>query len=112
MFEDIESEALTSCQGTVFKASVQHYQTKKGGFGFQVRLVPVKKLSCPGCKSCGWEADNFGEVGNDFPIAGIEDCEDGQLYSITTCNESQDWETGMIDSWELCLLKHEHKILK
>ncbi len=95
------------CPGTVFKASVQNYQTKKGGFGFQVRLVPMKKLSCTGCGHCGWQAENFSEVSNDWPINRIENCEDGKLYVITTCNESRDWETGQTDAWELCLVEHD-----
>lgn len=97
------------CQGTIFKAQVNHFLTKKEGFGFQVRLIPMKKPSCPGCMKCYWQSDNFSEVNNDWPIIGIEKCEDGKLYEISTCNESRDWETGFVDGWDLCLIEYEAK---
>lgn len=105
MLNLIPEEGPSPCQGIVFRASVQNYLTKKGGFGFTVRLTPVKKISCPGCEKCGWQVENFVEVSNDWPILGIENCEDGKFYTISTCNELRDWETGQVDSWDLCLIE-------
>ena len=106
MLDLIADEETTYCQGTVFKASVQNCRTAKGGFRFQVHLVPMKKMSCPGCEKCGWQSENFSEVNNDWPINGIESCEDGKFYFVSTCNESKDWETGQVDEWKLCLSEY------
>ena len=106
----LESDKETTfCPGRVFKATAQNYTTKNGGFGFTVRLVPVKKMSCPGCEKCMWQRDNFGEVTNDWPLLGIEGCENGKFYTVKGCNESRDNETGQIDSWDLCLIEYHNK---
>lgn len=84
----------------VYKADVQHCQTVKGVL-FSVRLNKVKKLSCPGCAYCGAIEDDLSNIGVDWPIIGIEACEHGKLYTISECNISKDWETGVVDDWDL-----------
>lgn len=95
------------CNGTVFKASVRHFKTSDDGFCFKVILKPVKKKSCKGCENCGWQHEGFAEVGNNWPIIGIESCEDGELYTIVPCNETRDIESGIIDEWDIQVLKFE-----
>ena len=106
----MEDKTKESCDGAIFRADVQNYRTKRGGFGFTIKLNPVKKLSCPGCEKCGWQDFEFGEVCNDWPINGIESVEHGELYIISVCNESTDWETGQIDDWELCVEKFDKEV--
>lgn len=36
-------------------------------------------------------------------IVNLDECEDG-VYLVVTCNESKDWETGFIDSYDYKLL--------
>ena len=104
---DLEETAiLEMCQGAVFRANVSNCLTKSG-FGFFVRLNKIKKLSCPGCNKCGWQDDNFAEVNNDWPIINIEKAEHGKLYTIGICNESRDWESGVIDQWDLELIPYK-----
>jgi hypothetical protein len=98
---------VKSCSGTVFKADVQNFRTNKGGFGFSVRLVPVKRLSCTGCEACGWQSEAFSEVGNDWPILNIETAEHDKLYEVGVCNIGTDWETGQVDEWDLELIPYE-----
>lgn len=101
------NEKPSYCKGSVFLAKVQHFQTSASqGFGFSVRLKKNKKLSCPGCRWCAWQSENFAEVCNDWPIHGIENVKDKKLYTIEVCNESKDWETGQIDSWDLKLVEY------
>jgi hypothetical protein len=106
MFTETET-GRKSCAGTVFKADVQNYRTGKGGFGFSVRLVPVKRLACPGCEACWWQSEAFSEVNNDWPIANIETAEHGELYEIGVCNIGTDRETGQVDEWDLELIPYE-----
>lgn len=39
-------------------------------------------------------------------ITNLAQCEDG-LYEVLLCNESKDWETGTIDSWDYKLVPHK-----
>jgi hypothetical protein len=96
------------CKGYIYKASVIHSNTSKG-LGFSVKLVKSKQLSCPGCSSCGWLDDSLSEVNNEWPILGIEEAENGKLYTIDSCNESRDWESGIIDSFDLKLVPYKYK---
>lgn len=106
--ENISEDAniTNSCKGQVFKASVNNFTTRKRGFGFEIRLVPMKRMSCPGCEKCGWLHENFNEINNDWPILNIENCEDGKFYTIGICNELRDYESGMIDAWDLQLIEY------
>jgi hypothetical protein len=97
-------DAATSaaCQGNIFKASVSTYQTARG-FAQTVRFTRSARLSCPGCDQCFWQVDALSEVGQEWPVHGIEAAKDGAFYGLTVCNESRDRETGIVDSWDLQL---------
>lgn len=87
--------------GLVFKASVKNVRTSDNGFCFKVALKHLKNKSCSGCENCGWLHDVVQEVNESWPIIGLESCEDGELYTIVPCNESRDFESGIIDSYDL-----------
>jgi len=98
---DIEPVQENQCKGDIFKANVSLCKTERGVL-FSVRLNKMKRLSCPGCKYCGWLDDDLNELDPErFPLLGIENVEHGKLYTITTTNVSRDFETGWIDSWDL-----------
>jgi hypothetical protein len=105
LMNNVKEISSPKCKGSVFRANVQHFRTSQG-FGFTVRLNKMKKLSCPGCDKCAWQHDYFAEVCNDWSIRGIESAEDKKLYTIETCNESRDYETGYIDSWDFKLVEY------
>lgn len=92
--------AGTGCQGNIFKASVSTYRTKRG-FGQTVRFTRSARLSCPGCANCGWELEAISEISQDWPVLGIEEAKDGAFYGLELCSQSRDWETGLIDGWDL-----------
>lgn len=98
----VDAEQNT-CNGIVLKAFVNNFFSEKGNISFTVRLVPSKEKSCKGCERCAWQHDCLGEISNDWPVIGIDKCVNGKLYVIRTCNESTDFESGQIDSWDLCL---------
>lgn len=100
LYNATPNEPISRCNGSIFRAEVQHFQTKRG-FGFKTKLQRLKKYSCSGCLVCGYEDENFSEVGNDFPIEGIEALQHKKLYSITTVTDSIDYESGVADDWHL-----------
>ena len=89
------------CKGMIFKADVQHCRTERGIL-FSVRLNKMKRISCPGCMSCGATEDSLSEIDPKiWPILDIEKCKHGKLYILEYCNIATDWETGYVDSWDL-----------
>ena len=92
-----------SCQGSIFKAESNVFNTRRG-FGISIRLNRSKKYSCPGCDNCAWEIDAFNQVDNDWPILNIESCVNNTYYKIVICNEHRDWESGEIDDWDMKLV--------
>jgi hypothetical protein len=86
------------CYGIVYRANVHSFITKRG-VGRTVRLNKLKRFSC-GCEKCRWFEDSIGEISEDWPILGLESVEHGKTYTITSCNESRDFETGYIDDWD------------
>jgi len=118
LFEFDHSPKISTCQGSIFRAEVQHFKIKRG-FGFKTRLQRLKRLSCPGCAQCNWEYEDFSEIGNDYPIENIEKAVHGKLYTIDCITDSIDYESGIVDDWHLRLvgpldeevLKQKNKIL-
>ena len=101
-------EPENPCHGTVYKADVQQCKTQRG-FMLSIRLNEMKRLSCKGCgdKCCrGWEDDSLGEIDRDRGVAGMDKVEHGKLYIIKLCNISTDWETGIMDDWDLGLVEY------
>ena len=92
------------CKGQIFKAQVSHCRTKRDGFLFSVRLVRQARLSCEGCDNCDWSFDCMGDVSPDWPIINIAKAEHGKLYTIGMCNISKDFETCIVDEWNLKLI--------
>lgn len=98
-----ESDAQ-HCKGLIFQADVSCCPTRKG-IGFFVRLNLLKRKSCPGCIRCAALYDAIGDVDNDWMPIGIESVEHGKLYRLEICNASRDWETGIIDDWDIKLVE-------
>mgnify|MGYP000097138075 CR=1 FL=1 len=94
----------SKCNGLIYRAKVNHYATNDE-IVFEIRLRKLKKKSCPGCEKCDWLYEAIGEICEDWPVEGICDVEHGKLYTLDICNEWQNWETGKIEDWDLCLKK-------
>lgn len=89
------------CKGLFYRGRVSSFLDKKGGYTYQERMVPLKRMSCPGCDQCEWLRDSLSESVSygDTPV--IKDIKDGAMYSLKVVNESRDFETGHIDSWDM-----------
>jgi hypothetical protein len=100
-----------SCQGKVFKADVGGSPTKRG-FGLFIRMNEMKKLSCPGCDQCGWQSDAIQEAMCDWDalgVVGLESVEDGKLYTLAVTNIGYDYESGMVDEYDVEVVAYENK---
>lgn len=102
MFE-IEKNHI-ECKGIIFRANVTHYVTGIN-IGQKIRLRQLKRKSCPGCNKCRWIYDQIEEVNEDWPIIGIDKVKNGKLYTITVTNIGRDFETGLVDEWDLAIVE-------
>ena len=86
----------------VVRLSTNYWKDERGGLHLSKSLRTLKR------KSEGYQiaTEDAYMAGVDEVMQHIEnlfDCEDG-VYEIVTCNESTDWETGHVDSYDYKLL--------
>ena len=108
MFDLTKKTEKKSCNGLVYRAEISHYIVNRG-ISFSVKLNKQKRLSCPGCELCWWLYEAVGEINLDWPVEGIESAEQGKLYTLDICNEEKDWESGIVDSWDLRLIEFKEQ---
>ncbi len=59
LLESVEDKKIKDeCKGLFWRAKVSSYTTDDGRtIGIKKTLRFLKKMSCPGCKHCGWLMD-------------------------------------------------------
>lgn len=100
------TEEKKTCNGLVFKASVNEYITKRG-FAKTIRLDKLKRKSCPGCELCGWMDEAVKHSIEYGCLIGFEDVKSGELYTVLVKNVSYNRESGEVDDWELAIVPFE-----
>ncbi len=91
------------CKGLIYKAKENQFKNSKGHFVLKCEMVPMKRLSCSGCESCGGIYDCIEELDPIFPDV----IEHNQLYELVIGNVSTDWESGIVDDFDLMFVKIE-----
>jgi hypothetical protein len=92
------------CKGLLFRGRVNNYcQNTKIVWRQELHLL--KRRSCSGCDKCWWIFDELHEQQMNGVILPQNGIEDGMLYRIRTTNHSRDWETGIIDDYDLIVEK-------
>lgn len=85
------SISFKKCKGVLFRASVSHYSNEyeRGrnagqiNIGYNIKLVRLKKHSCPGCDLCGWIYEILPEIDLDtFSIDNITDVKNKRVYQL------------------------------
>lgn len=117
---DIMKYGDRTCKGLLFRGySSTFYNESKGTIDKREGLRLLKKQSCHGkpCESYdgehieSWRCDwSMLEYLNDLISSGsviMPDIENGALYKVRTINQSRDWETGVLDSWDIEFYKVE-----
>ena len=90
------------CKGKIYKAKINNFINAKGEYINQIRMVPLKRKSCPGCQYCSNLIDNLLEISDMYETSDIlSNIEHGRLYSLTIVNQTRDFETGIIDDWDV-----------
>lgn len=74
------------------------------GLTYQRRLRYLKK-QCSGHNLLDYDADMVGARETADSISNLHECADG-IYSVVTCNERRDFETGLIDDYDLKLIPY------
>lgn len=99
-YSDIEEKSdEIQCKGLVFRGYRNSYY-KDGKFELKQGIKLLKRKSCPGCEQCGYLLDDLKEfAGTDSLI--IPDIKDFKEYSVRVTNIHTDWESGMVDDWDL-----------
>ena len=90
------------CKGVVYKANRGFTKTARG-FGLFVRLNKLKRLSCPGCIECRGIEEYLHEQKN---IINIENAEHNKLYTLIMTNKYINWETNLVDDYDLQLVPY------
>ncbi len=92
------------CEGRIFRVSVGFFTTKEGGYSKRINLNNLKRKSCGTCNKCTWldecEVDS---------IKGINDVIHQKMYKIEMTNISHDYESGLVDDFDLILIEHIEK---
>lgn len=109
-FTLLQVEKTTSCKGRFFRCLINNYLTSDGGYVAQVRMKPLKRMSCGGCKEC--EHIDFGAqecLDNDIPLV-IDNPVHGGTYRLDIGNLGTDWETGLVDEWDYIFSKVKEEV--
>ncbi|MCK5614425.1 hypothetical protein KAR91_71825 [Candidatus Pacearchaeota archaeon] len=78
-------KAIADCKGKVFRARVNTFFNAKGHFIYQERMIPLKRMSCPGCEICDWMDEYIKEDMDCGYTPIIEDpIRDGALYELVS----------------------------
>lgn len=103
--EPQETPEPQECKGVFYRGEVSVYRNGKGGVTLVKGVRFLKKMSCPGCSNCGGLTGEIGEFINPYDPGGytfgLEDIEHGKLYTLAVTNVRRDWESGIVDSWDL-----------
>jgi len=98
------------CKGKIYRASRNEYVNDKGHYVYTERMVPLKRENCPGCHKCGYLDDDLQEFAAwGEGAVGMDDFEHGAKYELKVTNTYRDWETGIVDEWDLGFVKIKDK---
>lgn len=86
----------------------------KGAMHIKRTLKSMRRKSTDGFCLLELDADATDAVEVANRITNLNECDDG-LYTVETCNESRDWETGHVDDYDYLLVPYKeesHEVLK
>lgn len=104
-FEHVNKKE-NACKGQIFKADVSFYRTSRG-FAETTKLNLMKRMSCPGCEYCGWVFEEISKIGYGYDFTIPNEIEHGKFYTLVMTNPNRDWETGVVDDWDVEVVEFE-----
>lgn len=93
-----------SCKGLVFRCEQTGWVGSDKDVNFRERYRFLVRKSCPGCSKCEWMFDDLWERLSDSSWGWNSirhEGENGKLYKLVITNISKDWETGLVDDYDL-----------
>lgn len=99
------------CNGQVFRFRASAYRSSTGDIVFKNEFRFQKKLSCqnPKCQSCQALYEDAIECGyKDISWDGT--AKDGDLFRLEFTNFHTDWESGIVDDWDLDMVRIEQEV--
>ena len=100
------------CNGRIFRARTNIFINKRGEIVSQVRLIPQKRLSCPGCRFCGNDDEVIREEVDEQITLDASDFQNGELYQL----RFREWANGTYEcpetEYECDFVKVDRKDLK
>lgn len=105
--EALKPTPPTPCKGLVFRGKRNAFINGRGDYVYTERMALLKRKSCKGCQQCGYMLEELEEhLGNDcLPIMPAY-LETDVMYKLEVTNISKDWETGIVDDWDLEFVKY------
>jgi len=101
--EDIHNNKY-QCKGLFFRCNINRYWSNNKKYVEQISFNLLKRMSCEGCTHCGWMLDEFPDhVQSDTVL--YEEAVDKAIYRLDVTNINTDWETGIVDDWDLIFVK-------
>jgi hypothetical protein len=94
-------ESSKHASRVVVRLTTSYYFDKNGLY--ERRSLKFLKRKCRNFNFVKEDASCMGAKDLITGIINLSECEDG-IYEIITCNESRDWETGVIDYYEYQLI--------
>lgn len=91
-----------NCKGRVYRCRINNYVGNNGEIVAKTSFIPLLRKSCRSeeCQFCGWQEE---DVYNLFPLC--KNPKHGAMYRLDTTNVTTDWETGIVDGWDLELVE-------
>lgn len=93
------------CNGDIYRASTSWFENSNGDYEYRVKFRHLKRKSCPGCKQCASIKECANEMSESiiFPL----EPKHGSLWKLSITNVSTDWESGVVDDWDVELVEYQ-----
>ena len=94
------------CVGLFFRVAREAWIGSGGDICFRYRFRPLPSKSCPGCFTCDWLVEDLDQYlylynSGDIDFQLEQYFTHGMLVQLKVTNVSTDWETGIVDDYEL-----------
>lgn len=94
-------EKEDSCKGLYYKAVKNEFFNSKGEYVESIRMRPMSRMSCKGCEDCTYILEDAKlQLGMGYSLLW-DDVRIGAYYELCVTDFSRDWETGVVDDWEV-----------
>ena len=95
------------CKGLVYRARVSSFLRRGGEYVDRRGLTLLARKSCRTCGKCFSLSEMFKEYVNDGNYVNTNHLENMGAYRLTITNVIEDYETGLIDHYDIEYIKVE-----